>query len=235
MNIFFKHKRFIIYLFISLVIFTFTNSIFVWYLEKVTPKLNKVVESKLEKVTYEIIMNNINDSFIEAGNLEDILNITRNSSDEILMIDYNLEKAYVVNNLINDQIRNNINNLEYGNYNNNEFLLANNSMYLEEPLFISSDYAIISSLGPKIPIKISFIGTLITNLKTKVTDYGLNNALVELYVVVELEQLITTPVVSESIRLEYDILIDAIMVNGRVPTFYGNDIVKESNLLDIPL
>ena len=93
----------------------------------------------------------------------------------------------------------------------------------------------LANLGPKIPVKIDFVGTVLTNIKTKITNYGLNNALVELYAYVMITEEITTPVSFNRLDTEYDVLLAAKMVNGRVPTFYGNTYEKESSLFNIPL
>ncbi len=237
MKLFFDLKNRIILIIILFIvgIISTTLSMLNWYLEKVTPKINFLVEEKLKKVTYEIITDKINTDLINENNLRDILNITKNEAGEIITVDYNLEKAYTVNSTINNSIINSINSLDEAYLENSEFLLGENSMYINVPLFITSDYAIVSSLGPKIPIKVSFIGTVITNLETRITDYGLNNVLNEIYVNVEIVELITTPVSTEKIYIEYDILIDATMINGRVPSYYGGEIISSSNILDSSL
>lgn len=209
-----------------------TFNIMNWYLSEITPKINELVIAKLEKVTYEIITDKINTDLINENNLKDVLIITKNSDGEILTVDYNLEKAYSVNNMINESIRNSITDLELGTLENSEFYLGENSMYINTSLFVSSDYVILSALGPKIPIKVSFIGTVVTNLKTKITSYGLNNVLNEIYVTVEITELITTPVASETVNLEYDILIDATMINGRVPSYYGSELITQSSIVE---
>ncbi len=235
MKFFFDKKILYVLLAFIICVGVTTQSIFIWYLEKVTPKINQIVVAKLEKITYEIITDKINTDLINENNLKDIIHITKNNEGEILTVDYNLEKAYSVNNTINNSIRNSLNHLETGALQNSEFLVGDNSIYIHEPLFVASDYALLSNFGPKIPIKISFIGTIVTNLETRITSYGLNNVLNEIYVKVEISELITTPTTSHTIKLEYDILIDATMINGRVPSFYGGEITTESNILDIPL
>lgn len=235
MKVFLK-SRFLILIFVELLlIITMTFSLTLTFLSKSTPNIMKVVESKLEKVTYEMITDKINTDLINDSNLKDILLLTKNSEGEILAVDYNLEKAYKVNNLINNSIRNSIYNLESGILANSEFVLGVNSMYIDVPMFVSSENIIISSLGPKIPVKISFIGTVVTNLQTKITSYGLNNVLNEIYVTVEITELITTPVSEEKYSVKYDILIDATMINGRVPSYYGENIIENSSILDIPI
>lgn len=235
MNVFFKDYIKIILLMIIILTVTLTINLLSWYLSEITPKINEVVIAKLEKVTYEIITDKINTDLINENNLRDILIISKNNSGEIITVDYNLEKAYMVNNKINESIRNSITDLELGVLQSSEFYLGVNSMYINTPLFVASDYIILSVMGPKIPIKITFIGTVVTNLKTKITSYGINNVLNEIYVTVEITELITSPIANQTIKLEYDILIDATMINGRVPSFYGSEFITQSAIVDMPL
>ena len=67
-------------------------------------------------------------------------------------------------------------------------------------------------------------------MKTKVTDYGLNNALVELFVYVEFKMQIMSPFHVEEVTLKYDALIASMMIEGEVPNFYGGMIEKESSI-----
>ena len=97
---------------------------------------------------------------------------------------------------------------------------------------MTSKYALISNLGPKVYLKINFVGTLLTNIKTKITNYVLNICLVELYVTVELTDQLVTPVEKHESKINYDVLIASKIINGRVPTFYGDSIVKEGSIME---
>lgn len=229
-----KYSKLVIMVITFLVVITFFN-ILNWYLNSVTPKYVDVVYAKIEKEIYSIITDKINVDLLNNQNLKDVLFITSNEDGEILTVDYNLEKAYTVNNLINESIRTSLNELESGELESDEFISTTEGIYIELPFFIYSSNTILSSMGPLIPIKISFIGTVVTNLETRITDYGLNNVLNEIYVTVEISQLLTTPVSSEEVVYNYDILIDATMINGRVPTYYGSEIISQSSILDVPL
>ena len=99
---------------------------------------------------------------------------------------------------------------------------------------MSSNYALLSNLGPKIYVKVNFIGTMLTNIKSKITEYGINNALVELYVTIEVSQELISPVTDKEISLEYDVLIASQVINGSVPEFYGGIITEKSAALSIP-
>jgi len=39
---------------------------------------------------------------------------------------------------------------------------------------------LLSNLGPKIPVKFDLVGEVIINIETKITNYGINNAMMEI-------------------------------------------------------
>ena len=83
---------------------------------------------------------------------------------------------------------------------------------------------------------LTLLNTLrVANIKTKVTNYGFNNALLEIYVTVELQKLIITPLGKKTTPFNYDIIIGALVINGAVPEFYGGSYETYSNILDIPM
>ena len=84
-------------------------------------------------------------------------------------------------------------------------------------------------------ILINFVGSVLTNIKTKITDYGINNALVEIYVTVVLQTDLISPVVEKENKIDYDVLIASAVINGRVPEIYGGLIQSKSNSLSIPI
>src|SRR5699024_2051633 len=112
-----------------------------------------------------------------------------------------------------------------------------NSKYglvMKIPRFIASDYALMANMGPTIYLKINFTGSILTNIKSKITNYGMNNALVELYVTIKINEEIMAPVVNKTLNIEYDVLIASQVINGRIREYYGGLITGTSNILSIP-
>lgn len=208
------------------------------YYKKVNPKIIEVAEIKLKKFTSSFLSNNIGYDILNNKNLENILVINKNKNGEILYVDYNLDKAYEALQVVTNVIEDNIRDLEVGKFENirDENIISNNNgLILEVPLFIASDNALLSSFGPKIYMKVNFVGTILTNIKSKITDYGFNNALVELYVTIKITEELITPVTKNEIMIDYDVLVASKVINGRVPEFYGGIINEESSILDIPI
>lgn len=209
----------------------FTICLFNIYNKKVSPKIIDVAEAKINKFIKSFLSNNISHDILDQESLENILIINKNNEDEILYVDFNLDKAYIVLEKVSKELNHLISDLEQGKFadiKDNNIKVNKNGLILEYPLFMSSNYALLSNLGPKIYIKVNFIGTMLTNIKSKITEYGINNALVELYVTIEVSQELISPVTDNEISLEYDVLIASQVINGTVPEFYGGIITEKS-------
>lgn len=216
-------------------IFFFTYILFSGYSKFVSKRLIDVAYVKLNEFMDYFLSNNINYDLFKGDNLKDIIVINKNSDGEILYVSYDMDKSYKVLDLVTKELEDNINDLENGNVSNTQNISGGkNGILLKLPMFIGNN-AIISNLGPKIYVPINFVGSILTNLKTKITDYGINNALVEIYVTVKLSTNIISPTSSKVEVIDYDVLIASVVVNGRVPSIYGGLIQSKSSGLSIPI
>lgn len=216
-------------------IFFFTYILFSGYSKLVSKKLIDVAYVKLNEFMDYFLSNKINYDLFKGDNLKDIIVINKNSDGEILYVSYDMDKSYKVLDLVTKELEDNINDLENGNVSNTQNISGGkNGILLKLPMFIGNN-AIISNLGPKIYVPINFVGSILTNLKTKIADYGINNALVEIYVTVKLSTNIISPTSSKAEVIDYDVLIASVVVNGRVPSIYGGLIQSKSSGLSIPI
>ena len=219
----------------------FLNATFLFkiYSKNTSSKITALVNQKLDKVIYQFFTDLITDDVINKNSVSNILDITKNSEGEILAVNYNLEKTYRVLTDVSTILKNGLSDLEkgkidikiYDKFLNNGY----NSLIMNIPLFLGSENVFLNKLGPMIPIGIDFNETLLTNIKTKVTNYGFNNALLEVYIEVEMQKLIITPLKEDKEKFIYDILVGALVVNGSVPEFYGDNFESASQILDIPI
>ena len=186
--------------------------IFSLYSKKLNPKLNDYIDFLVKDEIYKKVIKSNN--FITNEEVNDILYIDKNDSNEIVYLDYNMDKTYK---LLNKYI---------------ESLKKDNSKskILTVPFFIASDNIIISSLGPKVKFKYEIMNNVKGKIKTKVTDFGVNNALVEMYFELEIGYLVVIPMNKKESVLKTEILISSKVINGKVPTFYGKNIFKESSI-----
>ena len=90
---------------------------------------------------------------------------------------------------------------------------------------------LLENLGFRIPCKVNFVNDIEINFKTKVTDYGLNNVLVELYLVVNVENDLLSPQGHETFKEDYEIVIASKVIMGRIPDYYGGMFEKSSSIV----
>ena len=204
-------------------IFFFTYILFIGYSKFVSNRLIDIAHVKLNEFMDYFLSNKVNYDLFKGDYLKDIIVINKNSDGEILYVSYDMDRSYKVLDLVNGNVGN-TQNISGGK----------NGILLKLPMFIGNN-AIISNLGPKIYVPINFVGSILTNLKTKITDYGINNALVEIYVTVKLSTNIISPTSSKEMVIDYDVLIASVVVNGRVPSIYGGLIQSKSSGLSIPI
>ena len=136
-----------------------------------------------------------------------------------------MKNTYQLLNDVTQSIRNLLNKDEY----------PKQGMIIKLPVFIASKYALLSNIGPKITITINYVDSILTNIYSKITNYGMNNALVEAYIKVSITGQIITPVGNYEEVVDYDMLIASKVINGRVPLYYGGYINANSHILDIPI
>lgn len=223
---------------IIILIFFFTYTLYSIYNKKITPQIIDVAEMKLQKFTESFLSNNIGYDILNDEIIKDILVINKNNDGEILYVDYNLDQAYLVLDIVTKKLDSLINDLENGQVENLDDANIENSKYgliMKIPMFIASDYALMANMGPTIYLKINFTGSILTNIKSKITNYGMNNALVELYVTIKINEELMAPVVNKTLNIEYDVLIASQVINGRIPEYYGGLITGTSNILSIPI
>lgn len=205
-----KRKYYILITFlISLFLFII---IFSLYSKKLNPKLNDYIDFLVKNEIYKKVIKSNN--FITNEEVNDILYIDKNKSNEIVYLDYDMDKTYKLLNKYIDSLKKD----------------NSKSKILTVPFFIASDNIIISSLGPKIKFKYEIIDNVKGKIKTKVTDFGVNNALVEMYFELEIGYLVVIPMNKKESVLKTEILISSKIINGKVPTFYGKNIFKESGV-----
>ena len=230
-----KFKRTITTINIFLIIVTFFNIFFINYISK--DKIKDYSTMLASKITKYIV----NNAYVrEKVNYyaNDIYDVVKDNANEIKNIIYD---AGVVNELIDsitERVYNMFNMLEYGDLskiNIRENILTsspnnNEGIVIEIPTGIIFDNYLFSTLGPKIPVKISLTGEFESYVTTDVVEYGINNAMVSIYINIKVSEQITMPFVSQKITIENKIPIFMSLVNGSIPNYYISGFSKNSNI-----
>ena len=86
-----------------------------------------------------------------------------------------------------------------------------------------------------IPVKISLVGDIISSIKTDITNYGINNVLVEIKIKVTITEMVLLPITSNEIIVETEIPIAIKLIQGIVPDYYFNTSSNNSPSYTLPV
>ena len=155
--------------------------------------------------------------------LNDLIIVSKNSKDEIVMIDFNIKECERLMMSIVEEMNEPINEISNGGY------------LLNIPLGYMTNSPLLLNLGPKMPLKVSTTDVVLGSVETKVSEFGINNAMVELYIKFQIEYNAIVPLKSGTYREEYSALVASKIVHGSVPSFYNGGFMRESETINLPI
>ncbi len=211
---------------------------------KITPILFEKAEIEINNTLAAIINNAINKVIEDNIDLDKIFTTTLNKDGMIQTIDFNPLIVNRVLNKLTSVIQMDLKNLEEGNISKIEKVNIDiskekmrklrNGIIGEIPMGIAFNNTVLSNLGPKIPIRLHCLGDIKSNIKTHITPYGINNALLELSIKLEINAKILMPFIGKNTKLEYTVPLIMKVIRGGIPNYYGSSLIKESSLYSIP-
>lgn len=95
-------------------------------------------------------------------------------------------------------------------------------------------FKLLSGKGPGVPIRISTIGNVETDLKSEFTSQGINQTLHRVYLQVICEVSILTPYEDITEKITNQVLIAENVIVGKIPnTYYNLNGMDNNNAIDI--
>ncbi len=231
---------------IILLLCAFCVGLLIWYLDRVaTPTLLRYAELETRKLSTIIINRAISKNVASNINLDELIITTKNSNNEIQTVDFNPFMVNKILALVGNTITLNLKWLEDGKIdlielpneiieNYNEANLKQGIVYLI-PLGVITKNSFLSNLGPKIPVRLSPIGSVESNVSTRVNEYGINNVILEILINVKVSESVNLPFASKLITIENEIPIAIKLIQGKIPEYYSNGLTKDSSIFSIPI
>lgn len=230
-----KHKLKIINKIILIIILlTVIIHLTLKYINKnISPKLTHYASLEIKKLSGLIITKSVSTETLEKLNINDMFKITKNEKNEILLVDFN---TITLNKIIKEatiNIQENLKKLEMGIINDNNEP-NKNGVILKIPSGEIYNNFLLNNLGPKIPVKLKILGDMETQINTKITNYGINNALIEVTLNIAVKEEVLLPISTEEIKVTQTLPIAIKLISGTVPNYYSNGINK-SETFSIPI
>ncbi len=211
-----------IYIIMTFVIFISSTIYFYFLSYRLTPTIIKYSNNKMKRLGIEVLRNVGLKEVNELIKSNELYVINKNNKGEIESIDFNtaLLNEALLNVAKNSRKR--LKEIELEQNFPEEFYIntknkkIKNGIVFEVPLGLFSNNVFFNSFGPKIPIKVNYLGNVSLDVKSRVTNYGINNALVEIYVYIEVIQEVVIPFQTkeEVISSEIPIIIQVVKGNN---------------------
>lgn len=204
---------------------------FHWIGKKVTPILMEYAELQVGRMATQVIRQAVSTEVTDKISIDDLFIITRDSNGDIKTIDLNPINVNKIVSLVTDQVSNYLTRIETGEIDGLNLSAdlfdskkVKKGIIFEIPSGIVFKNPILTNLGPKVPVKLNLVGDIATDVKTTVTDYGINSALLEVVVYVQVTEQVILPFASKRITVEMNVPIAMKLIGGAVPNYYFNGI-----------
>ena len=207
----------------------------IYYFNKLlAPSLIKSASITVEKITSVIVSNCVKKYLIDDGVDMDLVEIIRDSDGNVEFVRYNTSNVNKISMDISDLVLEDINYLALGEFEKIDFVLPNitEKYYKEISDGIVFGISIgnifnnnfLANVGPRIPLKMNLNGNVDVEIKNKITEYGMNNALMEVYIEIRVRPVIVMPFLSREIDIVNKIPLITEIIQGDIPSNYFSNV-----------
>lgn len=211
--------------------------------KKINPLFIKVANNETKKIATLIINDAVSKQLTNNLTFDNLFNIKEDNKGNIVSVDFN---SIIVNKVLTTTTSTAILNLKYLEEGKIELLELPDSIIVSYdkkdlkkgiiyriPTGIIFGNTLLANIGPKIPVKFSLMGNVTSNIDTKVTNYGINNAVIEVFVNLNVELMVVLPLVTDEIMVSSKIPVAMKLIQGIVPEYYANSL--NTPTLSVPI
>ena len=188
-------------------------------LDSVFPVFDRICEEKAKSIA-TVISNEQATVVMGEHEYDELFTVEKDNNGNIIMIKSNVGP---INQIISDVAKNIQNEIdEKGNDN------------VSIPVGSFTGFKLLAGRGPNIPIKISSMGNVETELKSEFSSQGINQTLHRVYLQVDCEVSILTPYDSITETITNQVLIAENVIIGKIPeTYYNFEGLNESDAIEV--
>lgn len=211
-----KRKQKIVKIFIIMVIAFSTVKI---VLDAILPIFDTLCKDKAKSIA-TIISNEEATNVMKEHTYDELFTLEKDKDGNITMIKSNI---IPINEIISDVAVKIQNTIDQRGRENIEIALGS-----------FTGFKLLSGKGPGVPIKISSIGNVKTDLRSEFSEKGINQTLHRVYLQVDCEVSILTPYNSITEKVSNQVLLIENVIVGKIPsTYYNLEGFNSNNALDI--
>ena len=212
-------KRKVLKLFILIIIIIIIALILLVVLSnKVMPLYMSYAKEEMKRVVTTVINKSITEEITNELEIDSLF-ILKKESNETIIVDFDPVIVNRIMSKISDLVYNNLeliskkdeDTLKKYNLDNSIFYIPSGSIF---------NTVALNNLGPKIPINMEMISSVNPNIKTEVTEYGINNSLIEVYIHVIVDFKMILPMYTNTMQVVVVVPLAVKLIQGNVPKYY---------------
>lgn len=213
-------RRIVTALFMSLCL---TCLLTFYFVNSLSSNLMSFAKLKVKKENTLILKEAFSHSQKSAIDIDKIISVVKNSKEEIVEVNFDMKASTDLLSSITAYINDRIENYNFLGYR------------LDIAVGVLSSNPLLYNIGPKIPVKVELSDVALGNVRTTVKPFGINNALIEVYLDIIIRSMILYPFEAVESQDEFSSLIASKIIAGSIPNFYGGTINSKSDTINLPL
>lgn len=213
--------------------------------QKLTPIYLQYAEVETEKIASHVISEAITERISNVLDINDVIEHVPTENSNQVTVKYNTE---VINRILADvrtTVDENLMEIEKGNVDilpleedieyDPEQMQAQGGVVFFVSLGQVTNLPLLGNLGPKIPIRFHVIGDAQANVVPYIEEFGINNAYVEVNIVLKVQVKIIVPLATKTAIVEQTIPVAIGLVQGEVPQVFSPGEGGTKPNIEIPL
>ena len=191
--------------------------------KKLTSSLGPYVDAEVERLTKNIVNKAVQQKMLE----KDYGNFLIKESESF---SYDIKKINMLRKELTDYIQEILMHLEkadiddnqlFGQLKTSHFKKIKNGILAENSISSLRGTTIFGNIGPTVPIRLYFVGQVSTDIDIQIKEYGINNVIVEIYLIITVKEQVMMPISSKAKEIKIREIIDTNIIRGTIPNYYG--------------
>ena len=225
-----------------------------WLVEKgIRPTLLHIAKTETQRIGTIAINQAVHKKILEDSGMDQLIEVKEDNDGKITSVNFNPVIANRVLHETTHRVQKYLNDIALGKVKDLSIpesieVEQNGEPYYQEgiihmiPLGQATNNALLAHLGPKVPVRLTAIGDVKSQLTRNIEATGINNTTIEYMVDITVDVKIVIPFATDTEVVETSIMVGSIFVPGVVPDFfYGGSgeaagnmpmpaIIREGNL-----
>lgn len=219
---------------ISFIIFSVMTVQGLWIVEKgIRPTLIAIAKTETQRIGTLAINEAVSKKILENTDMDELIQIQQDNSGKIISVGFNPVIYNRVLQQTTQRVQSYLNDISLGKVKD---LAIPDSIEIEQdgerniqngiihtiPLGQASNNALLAHLGPKVPVRLTAIGDVKSQLSESIIPVGINNTYIRVSVDITVDVKVVIPFATDTHVVETSIPVGMVFVQGEVPDFYNS-------------